>query len=281
MSTQAPALHPSALRHRLAHGRANATLFKSCFTAFALGALQTLPLKAQPEASKPAWTLTGNAGLFSDYRFRGFTQTDYKPSFQGGFDLALASGFYVGSWNANVEPSLYRGATLEMDVYAGCKFTVGSLSLDLGAITYRYPTRADTGRVGEVHHEEVYLGVSYGVLSAKYFHQLGNYFGFGDGTPVDTKGGYLDLSAATDLGSGWGLNAHLGHQTIRHATNPIIGLKATAVDDYKLGVTKDLKGWIANAAWVTAGRKDYFTTGTLAPGPAGKGAVVVGITRSF
>ncbi|HJW33939.1 MAG TPA: TorF family putative porin [Holophagaceae bacterium] len=255
---------------------------KTLLSALALAALSALTLKAQAEAPKPTWTVTGNAGLFSDYRFRGFTQTAYKPSFQGGFDVAHGSGFYFGNWNANVEQSLYRGATLEMDVYAGYKFTAGPVSFDLGAITCRYPTRADTGNVGDVHHDEIYMGLSYGIVTAKYSHQLSNYFGLGDGTGVDTKGGsYLDLGAAYDLGSGWGLNAHYGHQTIRHATDPLIGLKSNSVDDYKVGVTKDLKGWVVNAAWIGTSKKDYFTTGVSAPEVGGRGALVVGCSRTF
>jgi uncharacterized protein (TIGR02001 family) len=82
-------------------------------------ALSALSLRAQAEPSKPDWTITGNAGLFSDYRFRGFTQTGYKPSFQGGFDVVHRSGFYFGSWNANVEQGLYRGARRFLKVMTG------------------------------------------------------------------------------------------------------------------------------------------------------------------
>ena len=61
---------------------------------------------ALAEEAKSDWTITGNAGLYSDYRFRGFTQTAYKPAFQGGFDVVHASGFYLGNWNSNVEQNL-------------------------------------------------------------------------------------------------------------------------------------------------------------------------------
>lgn len=251
-------------------------------TLFALVALSTLSLRAQSDPSKPAWTLTGNAGLFSDYRFRGFTQTGYKPSFQGGFDVAHRSGFYFGSWNANVEQTLYRGATLEMDLYGGCKIQVADLVLDLGAITYRYPTRGNTGSLGEVHHEEAYVGLSHAFLSAKFSYGLSNYFGAGDGTAVDTKGNwYLDLGATYDLGKGWGFNAHYGHQSIKNATAPAIGLKDTTVDDYKVGVTKDLSGWVASASWFGTNRDTYFTTGASAPEAAGRGALVVGLAKTF
>jgi len=110
---------------------------KTLCSLLALSTLSALALRAQAETPKPDWTITGNAGLFSDYRYRGFTQTGYKPSFQGGFDVAHRTGFYLGSWNANVEQALYRGASLEMDLYGGYKFSAGPVGLDLGAITCR------------------------------------------------------------------------------------------------------------------------------------------------
>jgi uncharacterized protein (TIGR02001 family) len=245
-------------------------------------ALSALSLSAQAEPPKSEWTITGNAGLFSDYRYRGFTQTAYKPSFQGGFDVAHRSGAYFGSWNANVEQALYRGASLEMDLYGGYKFATGPATFDLGAITCRYPTRANTGRIGEVHHDEIYAGLSYGIVTAKFSYALSNYFGLGDGTAVDTKGNwYLDLGATYDLGKGWSVNAHYGHQSIPNAAAPMIGLKDKAVDDYKVGVTKDLSGWILNASYLGTSRKDFFTTGVSAPEAAGKNRVVLGLSRSF
>lgn len=251
--------------------------------------LLILPLLAVPSlraqaASSPKsdWTLTGNAGLFSDYRYRGFTQTGYKPSFQGGFDVAHRSGFYFGSWNANVEQTLYRGAALEMDFYAGCKFSAGPVGIDLGVITCRYPTRARTAPLGEVHHDEAYAGLSYAFLSAKFSYGLSNYFGLGDGTTTDTKGNwYLDLGASYDLGQGWGVNAHCGRQSIPNAMASAIGLKDKSVDDYKVGVTKDLSGWVASASWFGTSRDDFFTTGISAPEAAGRGAIVVGLARTF
>jgi len=235
-----------------------------------------------PAAPKPDWTLTGNAGLFSDYRFRGFTQTGFKPAFQGGFDVSHASGFYVGNWNSNVEQALYRGATLEMDFYGGYKFETAGLGVDLGAITCYYPTHANTGNFGTVHHDEIYLGLSYTFLSAKFSYGLSNYFGAGDNTAVDTKGNwYLDLGASHNFSSGWGINAHYGHQFIKNATNPVIGLQDDFVDDYKLGITKDLSGWVINASFIGTSRKDFFTTGAGAPESAGKGNIVVGLSKTF
>src|SRR5512139_1772771 len=97
----------------------------------ALLAVASTPSFAQTEL--PAdWSLTGNVGLFSDYRFRGISQTNKKPAFQGGFDLAHKSGFYVGNWNSNVDSSFYNGSNLEMDFYGGYKGTFDAFSYDVG-----------------------------------------------------------------------------------------------------------------------------------------------------
>src|SRR5438128_572638 len=62
---------------------------------------QTAPAPAAAPAPAPS-PLTGNVALVTDYRFRGISQTFGKPAFQGGFDYAHSSGFYVGNWNSNV-----------------------------------------------------------------------------------------------------------------------------------------------------------------------------------
>ncbi len=89
---------------------------------------------AQTKAPEPDYTVSGNMSLNSDYRFRGFTQTDYGPALQGGFDFAHKSGFYLGNWNSNVLSPLFTGASLEMDFYGGYKGSFGDVGYDVGAI---------------------------------------------------------------------------------------------------------------------------------------------------
>ncbi|MFN8823304.1 MAG: TorF family putative porin, partial [Betaproteobacteria bacterium] len=67
---------------------------RNALRACAAAALLSTPLFAQAQAkAEPDFTVSGNAGLFSDYRFRGFSQTGYSFAFQGGFDIAHKSGF--------------------------------------------------------------------------------------------------------------------------------------------------------------------------------------------
>src|SRR4051794_2617592 len=80
-------------------------------------------------AADPA-PVTGNVGIFSQYVFRGLTQTNEKPALQGGFDYTHPSGFYAGLWGSNISwvsdtaqslsPSPGSvSASIELDTYLG------------------------------------------------------------------------------------------------------------------------------------------------------------------
>ncbi|MGE5116016.1 MAG: TorF family putative porin [Betaproteobacteria bacterium] len=252
-------------------------------------ALCVLPAFAD---DKPAadWTFTGNAGLFSDYRFRGFTQTGYKPAFQGGFDLAHKSGFYVGNWNSNVEQGLYNGASLEMDFYGGYKGEIGGVGYDVGGYYYDYPGSGAQGTT-KIDNGELYVGASYGPLSAKYWYAVTKFFELGKppsaASDVDTKGSwYLDLNAAFDLGNGWGVQGHYGYQKIKNG-HQLFGIGQLFVDkdnvsDVKLGVTKDLAGWTLGAAVVGPSEKDMLRTAESGFTRAGgKTSAVVSLSKTF
>src|ERR1700693_4589763 len=62
----------------------------------------TPPAAEPPKPPEPDYTITGNLGIYSQYIFRGLTQTDQKPAFQGGFDFAHKNGIYLGTWGSNI-----------------------------------------------------------------------------------------------------------------------------------------------------------------------------------
>ena len=264
-------------------------MHKTKSAAAVLLALGALPAFAE---DKPAgdWSFTGNAGLFSDYRFRGFTQTGYKPAFQGGFDLAHASGFYVGNWNSNVEQALYNGASLEMDFYGGYKGTLGDLGYDVGGYYYYYPGSGAQGTT-KIDNGEIYLGASWGPLSAKYWYAVTKFFELGKPpsatSDVDTKGSwYLELNGAVDLGNGLGVQAHYGYQKIKNGhelfTIGQLFVDKDNVSDFKLGVTKDWGGWLLGAAIVGTSEKDLLRTAESGFTRAGgKTGAVVSVSKTF
>ena len=92
--------------------------------------------------------LTANAAIYSNYLWRGVTQTADEAAGQGGIDYGHDSGLYAGTWVSNVDWGY------EMDVYAGFAGEAGSLGYDLGVITYQYPITPDA------NFTEVYLSGS-------------------------------------------------------------------------------------------------------------------------
>jgi uncharacterized protein (TIGR02001 family) len=224
--------------------------------ALAAGAA-TSGIAAAQQAPAPAPSpVTGNMTLVSEYRFRGIDQTFGKPAIQGGFDYSHASGVYLGNWNSNVNQGAgYPGGNIEMDFYGGYKRAFGDFGLDVGAIYYYYPgtdasllgaanPHSTSTNSGTVHNTEVYIGGSWKWLSLKWFHALSDYFML-----PDTDGtNYYDLSATYDLGSGWGVNGHIGSLKAH-------GYTELNYTDYKVGVTKDLSGWLVGAALVGTNAK--------------------------
>ena len=238
---------------------------------------------AQDKKPEPEFTFAGNAGLFSDYRFRGFSQTGFSPAFQGGFDFSTKSGFYLGNWNSNVEQALYNGASLEMDLYGGYKGTVGDIGYDIGYLYYHYPNSGALNST-KIKHSELYVGASYGAYAAKWFYATGHFFSIGKPPSyvnAATEGSwYLDLSYTRDLGNGLGVNAHYGYQKIENGK--AAGLIANSVADYKIGVTKDISGWILGAALIGTTEEKLFTTAESGfTKGAGKTSAVVSVSKTF
>jgi uncharacterized protein (TIGR02001 family) len=264
---------------------------RKALIAAAVASACSVPLVVSAQAAaapkvEPEFTFTGNAGLFSDYRYRGYSQTDYNPAFQGGIDFAHKSGFYLGNWNSNVSSVLYNGASLEMDFYGGYKTTFGEFGLDVGLLYYYYPGTGKYNSAFKPDYLEAYIGGTWGPIGLKYYYGFTDYFDLNGDllTPpsgVDSKGSqYLDLSASWSFDGGWGVNGHLGWQKIENGQ--ALGLIDDQYMDYKLGVTYDISGsgWILGAAVIGTSEKKLFLESDLSDG-AGKTSVVVSLTKTF
>jgi uncharacterized protein (TIGR02001 family) len=228
--------------------------------------------------------ITANVAVVSDYRFRGLSQTMQRPALQGGFDYAHSSGFYVGNWNSNVSSAIYPNANLEMDFYGGYKPSFGDVTADFGFLYYYYPgsqavvTNLQTGRsiTGKIDNKEIYAGAGWKWLSVKLFWSIDDFFSI-----PDTKNAwYLDGTANYDLGSGWGVVGHIGKQKVKNFSD-------ASYVDYKLGVTKDIRGFVLGAAWVdtnakgNTGQPYNFSDAKKTNLDIGKSGLVLSVSRTF
>ena len=94
---------------------------------------------AQAQESGPL-TVSANAGVVSDYRFRGVSQTEESVALQGGLDANLALSetvsLYAGTWGSTGDKDTI-GAS-KIDVYGGITGSSGLVNWTLGAIGYLY-----------------------------------------------------------------------------------------------------------------------------------------------
>ncbi len=238
---------------------------------------------AQTKAPERDYTLAYNVAAFTDYRFRGLSQTSFNPALQAGVDFSHKSGFYLGAFGSNVSwVKDFNGATkgsYEIDLYGGYKGEiVKDFGYDVGLITYQYP-RNNSGAAGtpgagafsNASTNEWYAALTYSVATLKYSRSFGNFLG-----NINSSGSqYLDLSATFDLGNGFAVTPHVGRQTIPNQG----GLGD--YNDYSVTVAKDFgNGLVVSAAAIgTDAKKSFYTdTGNRF---LGKSQLVVGVKYSF
>lgn len=239
--------------------------------AAAIASLAPLARAAEPES-----TLAFNAGVVSDYRYRGISQSRLQPALQGGVDYTDKSGFYVGAWGSTIKwikdsstSSVSLKGPVEIDLYGGYKGAVGDAAYDVGFLRYEYVGNTYDKVGANANTNEIYGAVTYGVFTAKYSHAISNLFG-----NLDSKNSYyLDLSANFDLGNGYTLTPHVGRQMVKN-------LPDYSYNDYSLTLAKDLgNGLSASLMLVDTNAKE--ASYTLVNKYNGKSGAVVGLKYSF
>ncbi len=234
--------------------------------AFAMGTVGAPFARAQEAA--PAYTVTGNLALTTDYRYRGLSQTRFDPALQGGADYThTASGFYAGVWASTIKwiDDFGGDAKVEIDLYGGKRGEIApGVSYDVGGLYYAYPSNKLPVSANTF---EVYGQIGYGPAYIKYSHSTTNLFG-----TADSKGsGYLDIGANVELATGLTLNLHAGHQRV--ANNSVY-----SYSDYKVGLTKDFGVASVQLALVKAQTDDYLSPQGK---NLGKSGAVLTISKTF
>ena len=175
-------------------------------TLIAGSALVATPAFAQDEAESD-FSISGNAAVVSEYRFRGVDFSGGDIAIQGGIDVGHSSGFYVGTWGSSLDEDTVGYGHTELDIYGGWTGEITSgLTLDVGAIYYAYPNAA----AGDFDYFEgkIALGFGLGPVSAK----ASVFYAPDQDSLGNTDNLYLsgDLSAAIP-GTPISLSAHAGY----------------------------------------------------------------------
>lgn len=103
-----------------------------------------------------------NAGVTSEYLFRGLSQGSYAAGF-GGIDWSGESGVYAGAWTSSVG----FGPSAEVDLYGGWKGKAGDADVDLGVIYYGYVNDVNTYTNYKTGLVDSKIGAAYTEVYAK------------------------------------------------------------------------------------------------------------------
>ena len=210
---------------------------------------------AAAAAETPAYTLAYNVGLYSQYIFRGLTQTANKPAIQGGVDFTHSSGFYLGSWASNVSwledakstPGYgYDNSSLELDLYGGYRGAIKDVSYDVGLLQYVYPGTPVAG-AARAETTEIYGSLAYKWVTAKLSVAVSDKV-FANRDAAGTY--YADLTANYPLTDTITLTAHVGRQ--EYSGSP--GGNSNDVysyTDWKLGASKAFANGVTVGAYYT------------------------------
>lgn len=241
---------------------------KSLLSIAVLTALSVPTLSFADDAAPAAapaspHTFTYNVGLYSQYIFRGLTQTNEEIAVQGGVDYAHSSGFYLGAWASNVswleDAAAYTSSSLELDLYGGFASTIADTGIgyNIGLLQYIYPGDALPG-IKKAETTEVYGSLSYKWLAAKVSVVASDgAFGFrnADGS------WYAEVNANYPiLDTGITANLHLGRQEFTGQ-----GTNVYDYTDWKIGATKSWSNGVNLGAYytdTTAKDAGYFVTAT-------------------
>ena len=212
-----------------------------------------------------------NVAAFSDYRYRGISQTRLKPALQGGVDYSNGP-VYLGAWASNIKwiKDFGGDANIEIDLYGGFKGELSKeLTYDIGVLAYQYPSNKLSPSANTT---EIYGALTYGPATLKYSHALTNTF-----ANADSKNSYyLDLSATFDVGGGLIVTPHIGYQKIK---GPFAG--PGSYSDFALTLSKDFSGLVVSGALVGTDADKVFYASPVNGKELGKTSLVVGVKYNF
>lgn len=199
------------------------------------------------------FTISGSAGLVSDYRFRGVSQSDKHMAIQGGLTLMHKSGLYASTWASNLAGwGTFGGANMELDLVGGYTRSFGKVTADVGLTWYMYP-----GGANRTDFAEPYVKLSaplgpvnalVGVAYAPKQKALGNFSNtpYSNGQSWDNLYVWGDASTVIP-GTKLKPRAHLGYSK----GNPGLGPNGTSVAptgsywDWNLGADYAVAGPIS------------------------------------
>jgi uncharacterized protein (TIGR02001 family) len=203
------------------------------------------------DAAPTPW-VTGTFDITTNYMFRGISQSNNTPAFQGGLTFANPTGFYLNIWGSNVYFPLPNGntATVEMDIIGGIRNSIGdNFSYDINIDRYNY------FKAGSLNYNELIANATYYFLTAQFAYSNSIY-------NTGSNGFYYNLSAAFDIPPKYIFNlnnmtisAGIGHSSLPRDE----GLRS--YNDYNIALTKTIGNYTFAIQWTDTNHNSVDPTG--------------------
>jgi len=204
----------------------------------------------------------GNIAFLTDYRYRGISLSQEKPTLRLGVAYDDLSGWFGGASVAEV--MLYRPRwQVEILGYAGYAGRLSErLGWEAGATVVHFGTDS------RYDYQEAFGGLSGERWNAR-LHYSPDYFGSG------TRTAYGEFNVGLPLSAIARVTAHAG-ALMRVGGAPTEGSRASLDGSVGLAVGRD--AWEAQIAWVAGGRSAVYPT---TYGRASQGTLVLSASLSF
>lgn len=246
--------------------------------ALALTGVATLTAAASLAHAADEHTLATKVSLYSEYEYRGITQTSEKPALQLNVDYSHSSGFYLGFFGTNIKwlkdfkeiGAIEKDAKMELDFFGGYKFeVVKDVTLDVGYLRYEYPGMKALAGSPKANTDEIYLGAAFGPVSVKYSRATSDLFG-----TANSKGStFIEANFSQEIAPKLTLWGNIGRQKIKNSD-------AFSYTVYKIGMNYDVgDGWTAGGyVKDTNAKSDLYT---VKGKDWGKSRLVAFVSKSF
>ncbi|HZZ94524.1 MAG TPA: TorF family putative porin [Usitatibacter sp.] len=231
------------------------------------------PGTAAEPAPTPDNSFTGKVAVYSEYEYRGISQTSQNPALQLNLDYANApTGLYLGTFLSNIKwlkdtataNGFDSNARVEWDIYGGWRKEVyKDTTLDVGVLRYEYPSSGSFNP--SPNTTEVYAGVTWQWLNIKYSYSLQNTFGVANSKHSD----YIEANVAypTPGFEKLTLTGTLAHQRYKGTQDSGFDNGDLSYTVWKVGASYDFghninagayyKGTDATSALYTVNGKDW------------------------
>ncbi len=225
--------------------------FKPLSTSVAAAVLSVgmaAPMMAQAEIS-------AEVSVASSYFWRGIEVSD-GPQLSADLSYSHESGVYAGLWVSSEGFDLGN----EYDLYVGWAGEFGGVGVDIGAVTYVYPSSGESAVNDPGDFSDIYLGLSFGDFSITGYKNVaavsGNYYIVGDYTygPFTLAVGYQEYGNADD-------NLSYTHVNLTYNYNDRLAFTIGGIVDYDGDIAK---GWPAGGAGdIDTNRAKFIVSYTL------------------